>query len=161
MLSTCHLTLSLTSPTSIGWAVSIVQSCRASQGSSGKAVLVAKSLAVPIGITPMARDFGASNLTSALATCTVAQAGRQQTARRTVPTFGQVLSTSHPVSNSPTSCKYLIDCAIATSSHYCVDSRQCQRFLDMTLSIRIFPSNTHIYFVTFFPEEVAELITGL
>ena len=65
------LTLSFTRPTSMGCAVSIVHSCRASHGSSGRPILVAKSLAVPIGITAMDRDSGACNLTRALATCTV------------------------------------------------------------------------------------------
>ena len=65
-------TLSLTTPTSIGWAVSIVQSCKASHGSSGRPMLVAKSLAVPMGTTPMADALGALSLTNALATCTKA-----------------------------------------------------------------------------------------
>ena len=53
----------------MGCAVSMVHNWRASQGSSGRPMLVAKSLAVPIGITAMDSVFGASSLTRALATC--------------------------------------------------------------------------------------------
>ena len=53
----------------MGCAVSIVHSWRASQGSSGRPMLVAKSLAVPMGTTAMDRFFGAFSLTRALATC--------------------------------------------------------------------------------------------
>ena len=44
-------------------------------------MLVAKSLAVPIGITAMASDLGASSFTSALATCAFDQTGGQDLPR--------------------------------------------------------------------------------
>ena len=163
----------------MGCAVSIVHSCRASQGSSGRLMLVAKSLAVPIGTTAIARDIGAFSLTRALATCRpvadhIHRAGMQ--ASQQVPSVScGILYQQSRLSGKQTwirfgchagkwslwslhntllvvpAAVYLVYSAISTSSDHNVYSAQSQGLFNISFSISLFPCHSDINLMTLIP----------